>query len=99
MTYKADWKTELEKVRSYMKEDKTPVVEKTQDEIISDEIDSILEGFDEPVEESQESDVNTDKLVEKNMLGRLAKSLDLTCLLYTSPSPRDRTRSRMPSSA
>ena len=78
MTYKADWKTELEKVRSYMKEDKTPVVEMTQDEIISDEIDSILEGFDEPVEESQEADVNTDKLIEKNMLGRLAKSLDLT---------------------
>ena len=25
--------------------------------------------------------------------------LDDTCLLYTSPSPRDRTRSRMPSSA
>ena len=24
---------------------------------------------------------------------------DMTCLLYTSPSPRDRTRSRMPSSA
>ena len=24
---------------------------------------------------------------------------DITCLLYTSPSPRDRTRSRMPSSA
>ena len=26
-------------------------------------------------------------------------SLDYDCLLYTSPSPRDRTRSRMPSSA
>ena len=26
-------------------------------------------------------------------------ALDWTCLLYTSPSPRDRTRSRMPSSA
>mgnify|MGYP003381362468 CR=1 FL=1 len=25
--------------------------------------------------------------------------LRTTCLLYTSPSPRDRTRSRMPSSA
>ena len=25
--------------------------------------------------------------------------VDNTCLLYTSPSPRDRTRSRMPSSA
>ena len=26
-------------------------------------------------------------------------ALDTPCLLYTSPSPRDRTRSRMPSSA
>ena len=25
--------------------------------------------------------------------------MDISCLLYTSPSPRDRTRSRMPSSA
>ena len=25
--------------------------------------------------------------------------MPMTCLLYTSPSPRDRTRSRMPSSA
>ena len=29
----------------------------------------------------------------------LYESLDSSCLLYTSPSPRDRTRSRMPSSA
>ena len=28
-----------------------------------------------------------------------ARPLRKTCLLYTSPSPRDRTRSRMPSSA
>ena len=28
-----------------------------------------------------------------------ALEMGLTCLLYTSPSPRDRTRSRMPSSA
>ena len=27
------------------------------------------------------------------------QTLDVSCLLYTSPSPRDRTRSRMPSSA
>ena len=27
------------------------------------------------------------------------KGLPRSCLLYTSPSPRDRTRSRMPSSA
>ena len=29
----------------------------------------------------------------------ITTSVDRTCLLYTSPSPRDRTRSRMPSSA
>ena len=28
-----------------------------------------------------------------------AAQIDEVCLLYTSPSPRDRTRSRMPSSA
>ena len=28
-----------------------------------------------------------------------AQKVDIACLLYTSPSPRDRTRSRMPSSA
>ena len=33
----------------------------------------------------------------KSTLLRLASNL--ACLLYTSPSPRDRTRSRMPSSA
>ena len=31
--------------------------------------------------------------------GMNAVRLSLSCLLYTSPSPRDRTRSRMPSSA
>ena len=31
--------------------------------------------------------------------GPLTQELDRVCLLYTSPSPRDRTRSRMPSSA
>ena len=47
-------------------------------------------------------------LNETNMLYKLNKNLSLSldieyrfdsCLLYTSPSPRDRTRSRMPSSA
>ena len=35
---------------------------------------------------------NTKKLEEQTYASA-------TCLLYTSPSPRDRTRSRMPSSA
>ena len=33
------------------------------------------------------------------LLGSPAGESFSTCLLYTSPSPRDRTRSRMPSSA
>ena len=38
---------------------------------------------------------------QKDELAELAKSITnvTVCLLYTSPSPRDRTRSRMPSSA
>ena len=31
--------------------------------------------------------------------GKKGRQPTYTCLLYTSPSPRDRTRSRMPSSA
>ena len=43
-------------------------------------------------------------MVEVEYLISLSKEkkldgLPLICLLYTSPSPRDRTRSRMPSSA
>ena len=44
------------------------------------------------------------KLASEEKLILLPESLsginvDIPCLLYTSPSPRDRTRSRMPSSA
>ena len=33
------------------------------------------------------------------LLATKRRGPDMPCLLYTSPSPRDRTRSRMPSSA
>ena len=36
---------------------------------------------------------------ERVAISDLASYVDNICLLYTSPSPRDRTRSRMPSSA
>ena len=52
----------------------------------------------------------TDAILKVTMAGLCGSDLHLfhgrevgvdqgTCLLYTSPSPRDRTRSRMPSSA
>ena len=37
--------------------------------------------------------------LSKKELDNLTTQLANYCLLYTSPSPRDRTRSRMPSSA
>ena len=37
--------------------------------------------------------------LKNNMIERLELNEKKICLLYTSPSPRDRTRSRMPSSA
>ena len=42
-------------------------------------------------------DPNAERIIE---IYTCVTNEDLTdCLLYTSPSPRDRTRSRMPSSA
>ena len=40
-----------------------------------------------------------DKIAELKSSHSSNKNVGLNCLLYTSPSPRDRTRSRMPSSA
>ena len=40
--------------------------------------------------------VVTGEYLDENDVDRIAVNF---CLLYTSPSPRDRTRSRMPSSA
>ena len=39
------------------------------------------------------------ELIEKKNVNLFPIILFTVCLLYTSPSPRDRTRSRMPSSA
>ena len=44
----------------------------------------------------------TNPIIYRELLKKQQKGLDIKiiiCLLYTSPSPRDRTRSRMPSSA
>ena len=58
----------------------------------------------------EKSKSNIAKIKKLKLPGTIVKSLKegacnsdfiifCTCLLYTSPSPRDRTRSRMPSSA
>ena len=37
--------------------------------------------------------------IERPEVGDLCRTLYISCLLYTSPSPRDKRQSRMPSSA
>ena len=63
-------------------------------------------GFDpRGVGKSTPLDCYSDKDLDKIRQEKKVPSIPLnsqnimTCLLYTSPSPRDRTRSRMPSSA
>ena len=52
---------------------------------------------------AKQSDILIQFLIEALILstigGLIGTTTGLSCLLYTSPSPRDRTRSRMPSSA
>ena len=50
--------------------------------------DTINNNKQEIIDLQRDLKVAEDKITDQN-----------TCLLYTSPSPRDRTRSRMPSSA
>ena len=70
------------------------------DEIIKEEKE--LPSVDEFVEKEEEEIPDTapcsiEEEVEPQDLTEVIRLIN--CLLYTSPSPRDRTRSRMPSSA
>ena len=54
--------------------------------------------YGELVEAEEPTAVGAD-LIAGSLIKNLGGTIVPTCLLYTSPSPRDRTRSRMPSSA
>ena len=64
------------------------------DLLSQDEIDALLHGVDD-VEEDEVGDADSDA----STLEYDFSSQDRICLLYTSPSPRDKRQSRMPSSA
>ena len=49
--------------------------------------------------DNEDSDCDGDYTFDAAPISKLSLTHLLICLLYTSPSPRDRTRSRMPSSA
>ena len=51
------------------------------------------------IELLEESGIDELEIKEGEESVRISRHRKQPCLLYTSPSPRDRTRSRMPSSA
>lgn len=66
-----NWQEALQRVREGLKETKEPVVEKTEDEVISEEIDGLLNDFEEtPAEEIVEitdKEIGAVKKLSKDM--------------------------------
>ena len=63
--------------------------------------DAVSLWLDNPADDTDETFARLGMEPQRDLF-RMERSIPLeqrTCLLYTSPSPRDRTRSRMPSSA
>ena len=56
----------------------------------------VIEDSQSPYHEKHRQSIN---LLESQVQQNKNETQHFVCLLYTSPSPRDRTRSRMPSSA
>ena len=61
----------------------------------------LLDKIKKPEDEGIYRDLNDEMVFVSNLTesGMKIDPKDQTCLLYTSPSPRDKHRSRMPSSA
>ena len=85
----------------------SPDLEDTEVNLVEDQVTTDVEQTELP---DGSVDVNFDPNTKmngqgvqgplENLADTLSESaLSTICLLYTSPSPRDRTRSRMPSSA
>ena len=78
----------------------------TELSIRQERVKAIREAKDEIERRAAERHAEEQKVYETKVAERAKKEQDTgkkargkSCLLYTSPSPRDRTRSRMPSSA
>eukprot|EP00656_Telonema_subtile_P036539 TRINITY_DN4054_c0_g1_i2.p1 TRINITY_DN4054_c0_g1~~TRINITY_DN4054_c0_g1_i2.p1 ORF type:complete len:484 (+),score=163.74 TRINITY_DN4054_c0_g1_i2:104-1555(+) len=90
-------------------------LEKSQAQLLTPKEEALLKSLPQLKEELQtlekdiqghvvngngtESDDRTKKKKKKKPAFQIHDAVAICCLLYTSPSPRDRTRSRMPSSA
>ena len=73
----------------------------TEREVLRNDLEDAIDGMRREMYEERHNVDENDKWFRavNYKLGICTSFLDEICLLYTSPSPRDRTRSRMPSSA
>ena len=63
------------------------------------ETDQLLASIKDEIPAREHGEGHYDQLIIRGAYMIDGSGAPTTCLLYTSPSPRDRTRSRMPSSA
>ena len=84
----------------------TPIIKRFVIKLLSKDQGSGITKLPGQMQAGFQESMVTEKLIRKGYDPRAIKSeeelkmiLNRICLLYTSPSPRDRTRSRMPSSA
>ena len=58
-----------------------------------------INGFQVSTGDMLRDEIKKNSEIGKKIINDMNDGKFVSCLLYTSPSPRDRTRSRMPSSA
>ena len=68
-------------------------------ELVNQVFESLQLGEGDTIEKFSAKGKSTGKLKQGTIRKKLGIKKDENCLLYTSPSPRDRQKSRMPSSA
>ena len=87
----------LERINNNIDEQMHAKIDETIDAmrmVIDEQLEMLMEEVMMEVDLSQ-----LDSMFESDIEDGLRENFVDGCLLYTSPSPRDRTRSRMPSSA
>ena len=90
----------FEKFKSGFKKSASAFTTGLRDIVVKKEIDDkTLDKIEDYLIQSDVGIVSASEIREKISQTKIDPNKDLTCLLYTSPSPRDNTLSRMPSSA
>ena len=90
----------FEKFKSGFKKSASAFTSGLRDIVVKKEIDDkTLDRIEDYLIQSDVGVASASEIREIISKTKIDPNKDLTCLLYTSPSPRDMRRSRMPSSA